>query len=93
MWGINYRTSDANLAILFMYVTYTANSLLNTVKWELSNRIPLEIDILSYSGNIDLNWIKRILKCRDDIKVNIFLFNNKIEIDNKQIDIIIFQKK
>lgn len=93
MWGINYRTSDANLAILFMYVTYTANSLLNTVKWELSNRIPLEIDILSYSGNIDLNWIKRILKCRDDIKVNIFLFNNKIEIDNKQIDIINIPKK
>ena len=93
MWGINYRTSDANLAILFMYVIYTANSLLNTVKWELSNRIPLEIDILSYSGNIDLNWIKRILKCRDDIKVNIFLFNNKIEIDNKQIDIINIPKK
>lgn len=93
MWGINYRTSDANLAILFMYVIYTANSLLNTVKWELSNRIPLEIDILSYSGNIDLNWIERILKCRDDIKVNIFLFNNKIEIDNKQIDIINIPKK
>ena len=93
MWGINYRTSDANLAILFMYVIYTANSLLNTVKWELSNRIPLEIDILSYSGNIDLNWIERILKCRDDIKVNIYLFNNKIEIDNKQIDIINIPKK
>lgn len=38
LWGINYRASDANLAILFMYVIYTANSLLNTVKWELSNR-------------------------------------------------------
>lgn len=38
MWAINYKTSDANIAILFMYVIYTANSLLNTVKWELSNR-------------------------------------------------------
>lgn len=88
MWGINYRINDANLAILFMYVIYTANSLLNTVKWELSNRSLLEIDILSYNGNIDLNWIEKILKCRDDIKINIYLFNNKMEIDNKQIDII-----
>lgn len=38
MWGINYSTSNANISILFMYVIYTANSLLNTVKWELSNR-------------------------------------------------------
>lgn len=38
MWGINYSSSDANLAILFMYVIYTANSLLNTVKWELANK-------------------------------------------------------
>lgn len=38
MWGINYSNSDANLAILFMYVIYTANSLLNTLKWELANR-------------------------------------------------------
>ncbi len=37
MWAINYSTSDANLSILFMYVIYTANSLLNTVKWERSN--------------------------------------------------------
>lgn len=38
MWGINYSHSDANLSILFMYVIYTANSILNTVKWELANK-------------------------------------------------------
>lgn len=38
MWGVNYYHNDANLSILFMYVIYTANSLLNTVKWEFSNR-------------------------------------------------------
>lgn len=36
MWGINYSNNDANFAILFMYVIYTANSLLNTLKWELA---------------------------------------------------------
>ncbi len=34
MWGINYYHNDANIAILFMYIIYTANSLLNTVRWE-----------------------------------------------------------
>lgn len=38
MWGINYSTSASNLSILFMYVIYTANSLLNTIKWELANK-------------------------------------------------------
>ncbi len=36
MWAINYNTSSANLSILFMYIIYTANSLLNTIRWELS---------------------------------------------------------
>ena len=62
MWGINYSTSDANLSMLFMFVIYTANSLLNTVKWELSNRPLLEIDILFYQGKIDYKWcLKRIM--------------------------------
>lgn len=38
MWAINYNHSSQNIAILFMYIIYTANSLLNTVRWELSNR-------------------------------------------------------
>ncbi|MCI8460266.1 MAG: nicotinamide mononucleotide transporter [Bacilli bacterium] len=38
MWGINYYHNDANISILFMYIIYTTNSLLNTVKWELANR-------------------------------------------------------
>lgn len=38
MWGINYSTRASNLSILFMYVIYTANSLLNTIKWELANK-------------------------------------------------------
>ncbi len=42
MWAINYNTSDANLSILFMYVIYTANSLLNTIKWEHSHKSLLE---------------------------------------------------
>lgn len=39
MWGINYSNSNANIAILFMYIIYTANSLLNTIRWELSGNI------------------------------------------------------
>lgn len=39
MWAINYNTSNANISILFMYIIYTANSLLNTIRWELSNRV------------------------------------------------------
>ncbi len=93
MWAINYSTSDANLAILFMYVIYTANSLLNTVKWELSNRPLLEIDILSYKGNINFAWIEKTIKYRDDIKVNIYLFNRKIENNIKKIDVINIPKK
>lgn len=93
MWAINYSTSDANLAILFMYVIYTANSLLNTVKWEFSNRPLLEIDILSYKGNINFAWIEKTIKCRDDIKVNIYLFNRKIENNIKKIDVINIPKK
>ncbi len=38
MWAINYNSSNANLAILFMYIIYTLNSLLNTVRWEISNK-------------------------------------------------------
>lgn len=38
MWGINYYYKSANIAILFMYIIYTANSLLNTVKWEMANK-------------------------------------------------------
>lgn len=44
MWAVNYNSSGANLAILFMYIVYTANSLLNTIKWELSNRNVLVIN-------------------------------------------------
>lgn len=36
MWGINYSHNQANLALLFMFVIYTANSIMNTVKWELA---------------------------------------------------------
>lgn len=38
MWAINYNNSNANISILFMYIIYTANSLLNTARWELSYR-------------------------------------------------------
>lgn len=85
MWAINYSTSDANLAILFMYVIYTANSLLNTVKWELSNRPLLEIDILLYNGTIDITWMQDVIHNRDDIKVNVYSFKNKFFVNNKRI--------
>ena len=42
MWAINYSNSNTNISILFMYIIYTANSLLNTVRWELSNKTTLE---------------------------------------------------
>lgn len=93
MWAINYSTSDANLSILFMYVIYTANSILNTIKWEFSNRPLLEIDILSYRGNINFAWIEKMIKYRDDIKVNIYLFNRKMENNIKKIDVINIPKK
>ena len=38
MWSINYTHQQAELSILFMYIIYTANSFLNTVRWERSNR-------------------------------------------------------
>ena len=87
MWGINYSTSDANLSMLFMFVIYTANSLLNTVKWELSNKPLLEIDILFYQGEIDYKWIEKIITSRNDIQVNIYLYNQKLKTDNKKINI------
>lgn len=39
MWFINYLNSGANIAILFMYIIYTSNSILNTFRWEKANRL------------------------------------------------------
>lgn len=93
MWAINYSNSNANISILFMYIIYTANSLLNTVRWELSNKPTLEIDILLYKGQIDLKWIQKILNNRDDITVNIYLYNQKFKISDKRINVNIIPKE
>ena len=93
MWAINYSNSNANISILFMYIIYTANSLLNTVRWELSNKPTLEIDILLYKGQIDLKWIQEILNNRDDITVNIYLYNQKFKISDKRINVNIIPKE
>ncbi len=93
MWAINYSTSDANLAILFMYVIYTANSLLNTVKWELSNRPLLEIDILLYNGKPDIKWMQDMLYNRDDIKINIYVFENQFLGNDKRIYVKMIPEK
>ena len=92
MWAINYNNSNTNISILFMYIIYTANSLLNTIRWELSNRAPLEINILLYRGKIDLKWIKQILNNRDDIIINIYLYKRQLKVDDKRINIRIIPK-
>ena len=88
MWAINYSTSDANLSILFMYVIYTLNSLLNTYRWEMASKTYLEIDILLYRGNVDYQWIKKVLDLRDDIKINIYLYNENQIINDKRVNIL-----
>ena len=87
MWGINYSTNDVNLSILVMFVICTINSLYLTVKWELSNKPLLEIDILFYQGKIDYKWIEEIITNRNDIQVNIYLYNQKLKTDSKKINI------
>lgn len=37
MWSINYHNHNAEISILFMYIIFTANSLLNTIRWERQN--------------------------------------------------------
>lgn len=93
MWSINYSNSNANISILFMYVIYTANSLLNTIRWELSNRPSLEIDILFYKGTIDVKWMKQILDSRDDIIINIYLYNKQLKLNDERINIKIVPKR
>lgn len=93
MWAINYSVNDANLSLLFMFIIYTANSLLNTVRWELSTKPLLEINILFYQGKIDCEWIEKILDKRNDIQVNIYLYNQELEISNKKINIKNIPKK
>ena len=93
MWAINYNNSNANVAILFMYVIYTANSLLSMIRWEMSNRTFLEINILFYRGEIDPRWIESISNCREDIIINIYLYNQKITINDEKINIRFIPKE
>ncbi len=88
MWTKNYSTSNANIAVLFMYIIYTLNSLLNTYRWEVASKKYLEIDILLYRGNVDYKWIKKILDSRDNIKINIYLYNENQIINDKRVNIL-----
>lgn len=88
MWAKNYSASNANIAVLFMYVIYTLNSLLNTYRWEMASKKYLEIDILLYRGHADYKWIKKILDSRDDIKVNIYLYNENQKFNDKRLNIL-----
>lgn len=88
MWTKNYSTSNANIAVLFMYVIYTLNSLLNTYRWEVASKPYLEIDILLYRGNVDYKWIKKLLDLRDDIRINIYLYNENQIINDKRVNIL-----
>ena len=88
MWTKNYSTSNANIAVLFMYIIYTLNSLLNTYRWEVASKSYLEIDILLYRGNVDYKWIKKMLDSRDDIKINIYLYNENQVINDKRVNIL-----
>lgn len=87
MWFINYISSNANISILFMYMIYTANSLINTVRWESSNRPVVEIDILFYKGVLDLEWMKKILDFQEDITINIYLYHQELKSKDQRIHI------
>lgn len=86
MWGINYSYSNANLAILAMYVIYTANSILNTIRWEKANKPLLEVDILLYKGEPDLKWLRKLNKTRDDLIINVYLYGTQTITSDKSFN-------